>query len=313
MGIFTTTLSQMTYLFAFILIGYLLVKLKILGRESAGVLSKLENYLFIPALVLGTFLHNFSPDTLSTMGGLMLFSLILELCIIPISLLVGKMLSKDGTTQKVISYDLSFSNFAFMGNAIVLALFPDYFMEYLIFTLVLWALIYVWATPALLIPSKDHSLLARLKSFCNPMFIALVIGVVLGLLQVQLPTPVMDVIDTAGNCMSPVAMLLTGITIASVNVKATLHKGATWITCLVRLIVIPLLALLVFALLPLPKDYLVCAFCTLAMPVGLSPIVIPAAYGKDTSLAASMALVSHILSVLTLPLIFMLMQRVLNI
>ena len=313
MGIFQTTLMQMIYLFAFILIGFLLVKLNVLGRESAGVLSRLENYLFIPALVLGTFLKNFSPNTLTSMGGLMLFSLILELCIIPIALLIGKISSKDDTAQKVVTYDLSFSNFAFMGNAIVLALFPDFFMEYLIFTLVLWAFIYVWATPTLLIPSKDHSLLARLKSFCNPMFIALIIGVVLGLLQVQLPSPVLQVIDTAGSCMSPVAMLLTGITIASTNVKAALHRAATWTTCLLRLVIIPLIALVVFLFLPLPKDYLLCAFCTLAMPVGLSPIVIPAAYGKDTSMGASMALVSHILSVLTLPLIFLLMQRVLNI
>ena len=314
MGIFTTTLERMIYLFAFIFIGYLLVKLKVLKRDAACILSKLENTLFIPALILGTFLKNFSPSTLGTMGKLMLFSLLLELIIIPIAIAVAKLSSKDKFSQNVVTYGLSFSNFSFMGNAIVMVLFPDFFLEYLIFTLVLWAFIYVWATPTLLIPLDENaSLRTRLKSFCNPMFICLLIGIVLGLLQVKLPTPVLDVIDTAGSCMSPVAMLLTGITIASADVKGSLHKAATWIACAARLLIIPGIALLIFYFLPLPKTYLICAFCTLAMPLGLSPIVIPAAYGKDTSLAAAMALISHALSILTLPLMIMLMQRVLGV
>ena len=38
---------------------------------------------------------------------------------------------------------------------------------------------------------------------------------------------------------------------------------------------------------------------------------VPAAYGKDTSTAAGMALVSHLLSILTIPLIFILLKTIL--
>ena len=44
------------------------------------------------------------------------------------------------------------------------------------------------------------------------------------------------------------------------------------------------------------------------MPLGLNTIVVPAAYGKDTSVAAGMALVSHLLSCITIPVIFMLYE-----
>ena len=40
------------------------------------------------------------------------------------------------------------------------------------------------------------------------------------------------------------------------------------------------------------------------MPLGLNTVVVPAAYGKDTSVPAGMALVSHALSVVTIPLVF---------
>lgn len=51
---------------------------------------------------------------------------------------------------------------------------------------------------------------------------------------------------------------------------------------------------------------LTCAFCVMCMPMGLNGIVIPAAYGKDTTDAAGMALITHLLSVVTIPLMFML-------
>jgi predicted permease len=42
------------------------------------------------------------------------------------------------------------------------------------------------------------------------------------------------------------------------------------------------------------------------MPLGLNTIVIPAAYGKDTTAAAGMALISHTLAVISIPILFLL-------
>ena len=54
----------------------------------------------------------------------------------------------------------------------------------------------------------------------------------------------------------------------------------------------------------IPITYKTCLICSLAMPLGLNTIVIPAAYGKDTTAASGMALISHALSVVTIPLLF---------
>jgi predicted permease len=63
-------------------------------------------------------------------------------------------------------------------------------------------------------------------------------------------------------------------------------------------------------LLPFPETLEVCILCALAMPLGLNTVVIPAAYGRNTSQAAGMALVSHMLSCFTIPLMFLLLQFV---
>ena len=57
MSVFVSTLNQTAFLFGFIIIGFILAGRKILPEGSAAVLSKLENTVFIPALVMGT-LHS---------------------------------------------------------------------------------------------------------------------------------------------------------------------------------------------------------------------------------------------------------------
>ena len=47
-----------------------------------------------------------------------------------------------------------------------------------------------------------------------------------------------------------------------------------------------------------------CVLTVLAMPLGLNSVVIPEAHGQDTSEASGMAIVSHLASALTIPLMF---------
>ena len=54
----------------------------------------------------------------------------------------------------------------------------------------------------------------------------------------------------------------------------------------------------------IPRTIYLCALCSLAMPLGLNTIVIPSAYGKDTTVAAGMTIISHLLAIITIPLIF---------
>lgn len=310
MNIFTATLSQTAFLFSFIVIGYILSRWKFVPENSQSVLSKLENYIFIPALVLGTFTNNFTVQKIHAAWKLLLGSSILALIAIALSLLCVRFCTKDKYERQIYTYGLCFSNFGFMGNAVVVALFPDVFLEYLIFTLPLWTLIYLWGVPALLSgnDSKKPTLSQRMKNFINPMFVCTILGMLIGLLNVPIPEFIKSTISSAGDCMSPVAMLLTGMTIAQFNIKDVLKIKSVYLVTMLRLIAYPLLFLAVLTVIPLPKTFATCAICSLAMPLGLNTIIIPGALGKDTKVASGMALVSHILSCLTIPVIFMIFE-----
>jgi len=313
MEILTTTLGQMTVLFSLILLGFLLAKLKAVPENTATVLSKLENNLFVPALVLGTFVNNFTVKKLGTAWQLFFISFVIGFIMIGLAMLVAKCCSKDQYIRNIYTYGLAFSNFGFMGNAVVSVVFPEIFVDYLIFTMALWTMVYMWGVPCLLIPSdgEKQSIKSRLKSFANPMFAALIIGGVIGLVGITLPTPIMTVVTTTGNCMSPIAMLLTGITVANMDVKKVLSMKSIYVVSFVRLILFPSLFLAVFLLMPMSQSIVVCTICSLAMPLGLSTIVVPGGYGKDTSVAAGMTIVSHLLSAITIPTIFYIMMMML--
>ena len=316
---FTATFEQMIFLFSLIIIGFIIRKANAVPAGTAGILAKLENNVFIPALVLDTFINKFTLDTMKSAWKILLFSLCVEIIVIPITILLSKTLSKDKYTQKIYTYGLCFSNFGFMGNAVVQALFPDHIASYIIFTLVLWSLIYLYGMPYLLIPSTEKKgALNTLKNFLNPMIISVIIGMVLGLtlssLNLKLPGSITSVISTSKDCMSPIAMILTGITIAEMDIKKTLRHVGIYLTTFYRLLVYPLIGLGVFFVFKLfniqiGEVYVICTICTLAMPLGLNTIVIPSAYGKDTSIPAGMALVSHLLSVITIPIIFLLLDK----
>lgn len=320
MELFTPILNQMVYLFAFIIIGYILIKVKALSPDATATLSKLESKLFIPALVLSTFMNNFTVEKLGSGGIILLLSSAILIITAPLAVYLSRLIfSTDRYLAKIATYGLTFSNFGYMGNAIMQSVFPDIFLEYSIFCMPLWVLIYVWGVPTLLIAGSDESagkmsLKEKLKPLCNPMFAAMIIGIALGLsgLTPHIHQSVKDVITVSGNCMSPIAMLLTGMTIAQSNLIKMLTKWQTYLLSFIRLLAIPSLFILIFAFVPksdvINDTFLICGLASVAMPLGLNTIVVPKGYGKDTTDAAGMALISHTLSIGTIPLMFLLLN-----
>ena len=333
MSLFLSTLNQMGVLGAYMVIGFVIAKLGVVDKSSTKILSKLENTIFLPALVLYTFIQNFNLATLSESWQILLFSLGVELVIIPIAILSAKLASKDGFIRRMYTYGLCFSNFGFMGNAVVQSLFSaTFYQSYIIFTLPLWTIIYIWGVPNLLIEKEESALgalengeskkdkfLKSIKPLLNPMFVALLIGAVIGItglgkillnLNDGKGIFITQVIKVCGDCMSPIAMIMTGITFAFIDIKKVLGDISIYAVTILRLLLYPIvlggIAYLVSTfIVPINDTIFKCFVISLAMPLGLNTIVIPAAYGRDTSVPAGMALVSHALSIATIPLIMM--------
>ena len=311
MDTFISTLDQIGYLFLIIIIGFVLAKALKLPSKSTAVLSRLESTIFMPALIISNFMTNFTVSRLATAWKFFLAGCIIMAVALPLAFLVVTFTANDEYTKKIHLYSVAFANFGFMGTAVVSGLYPSLFTDYLILVTPFWIVNYGWSVSALLLPSDIKKGKGdRVKRIFNPMFVGMLIGIVLGMTRLPLPNFVAKTLDGLGVCMSPVAMLITGMTVASLSIKSTLKNKTIYVLSILRLIIIPLAFLGASFALNIDRSVALCGFCALAMPLGLNPVVIPGAYGKDTSSAAGMAIVSHLLSALTIPLMITLFQSV---
>ena len=78
-----------------------------------------------------------------------------------------------------------------------------------------------------------------------------------------------------------------------------------------RLFILPALFLALLMLLGADDQTVTYALFAFATPLGLNTVVFPAAYGGDTSTGASIAMISHTVCVLTIPLMYALLLMIL--
>ena len=303
MQVFTATLNQMLVLFIFMALGFFLNKKRLLPLDDSVVLSKLETYAFVPCLVFSVFYKYCTVENFKQKWTYMLFGAAVMAVSLPIGIVLAKFFAKDGYLKKIYTYSFAVANFSFMGNAVVLGVFGEKVLfDYMIFTLPLNLYVYSIGTASLIPTEKGGKL--SVKTFVNPIFIALISGAVCGLLSVPLPKFITTAISSAGACMSPLAMLLTGFVIGEYSLKTLASDKKVYLASVIRLIILPSAFMAVLLLLKTDKDIIRVALCATAMPLGLNTVVFPAAYGGDTTPGAGMALVSHLISVITIPVMF---------
>lgn len=317
MEIFYLTASQMLKMFAFIILGYLLRKTKVLPENAYITMSRLETYIFVPALTLHNWMTNCNVNTLRENFVLIIYGSVMILCAMVLSyplsrLFVKNVDSSEGEYQRCIyKYAMTFSNTAYVGNVLVLGIWGSQtFFKYSMFMFGANLLCGSWGL-FILIPkgrANGNVLKETLKRIFAPPFIALFVGLFAGLFQVQqyLPDFAVDVLSEASACMGPVAMLLAGVVIGGYDLKELLTYKKVYVASLMRLIVIPTCFIFVLQLLGTSMEIITFALISFATPLGLNTVVYPASYGGDVKTGASMAVISHTLAVITIPLMCLL-------
>lgn len=305
MTTFFSALNTTLLMFTFLLTGYFLKKRELLPASADTVLSRLENMVFVPALVINTFMARFTLENLSLKWPYIALSLIVAAVTLPLSYLIGRLLGGDEAEERVYRYSTMIPNFSFFGIPLVRGtLGEEALFSYLIFCIPMYVICYSIGT-VWLIPSEKGAKMS-LKSFCNPICISLLIGIVLGLIGLPLPGFLGTALGQAADCMGPVAMLLTGFVVAGYGIRRLLSNRKVYIMAALRLLAIPMVLTAVLRIFVKDPELLLYVLCFLSMPLGLNTIVIPAAYGGDTSTGASCALISSTLAVITIPVLFLL-------
>lgn len=316
MEIFFLTLRQMLMMFTLILVGFFLRKKSLLPANSDITMAKLETFAFVPALTLYNQMTKCTVRTFTENSVLILYGLVIVLAAILLSYPLSRFFVKkqpgspESTYQRnIYKYALTFGNYGFMGYYIILGVWgDDLFYKYSMFVLGVSILCSSWGLFILIPKDKSVSIWANLKKgFLTPPMIALVLGILFGLLDLAkyVPDFLISAFDSAGKCQGPVAMVLAGFVIGGYNFKEILINKKVYVVSFLRLIAIPAVIMLVLQLLGTNKEIMTLALIAFATPLGLNTIVYPAAYGGDTKTGAAMTMISHTLSVITIPLMYL--------
>ena len=316
MDVFLLVMEQMLTIFLFMATGFVLRKWNFLPENTGTVLSKLENFVLVPALVFGNQLSNCNIATFKANSQLMLYGLVLTLVAILIAFPLARLFIRkaDGDSKReymrsIYRYALIFANFGFMGNFVVQGIGGDeMFYKYTMFCFPLWIICYSFGIYILIPKDSNEGLLHNLKKgLLTPPIIGMVLGRACGLLNLEqyIPKFIIKTLDNAGDCMGPIAMILAGIIMGGFEFKSLLCNVKVYWATFLRLIVIPAIFITVLKLLGTADDIVFMALIAFATPLGMNTIVYPAAYGGDTKTGASMAMISHGLSVITIPIMYL--------
>ena len=291
-----TILQQLLYLYLFLFLGWLFGKLKKDLCAHTGILSFLLVHLFLPSKVFGSFSKNFTVNYITKQYPTILFSVGLLLCIVGGALLISKLLTKKEYEQKVYRYSLTLSNYAYMGYILAEELYGPQGLTDLILFCIPFAL-YTYTFGYMMLTGKGNPL----KRLINPLTGAIVLGILFGLTGLSLPAVITKILTASSACVGPVSMIMTGIVLSGFAFRELILNKVAYVVVAIRLLALPLLVFGVCKLFSL-NAILPSALLMAAMPCGLNTIVFPKLVGEDCKTGARLALLSHLFSLLTLPL-----------
>ena len=319
MTTFIATLTPMLTLFTCIAAGFVLYKCKILPEGSGKAMAKMETWIFCPALNFMTMAYYCTLDAIGEHFINIILSSLGVMLAIGISLILSPLFVKEkGQERGVYYYALAFANSGYMGDPIVLALFGNAGLAYYkLFCLPIQLMIYSWGISVMTPDTGEKN--GTWKRLLNAPTIAMLLGVAVGLSGVgkYIPVFLTNSLDTLKVCMGPVAMLLAGVTIAKYDFLSMLKNKKVYLATFLRLFPLPAIIVSFLFLLKtlantafglnIDNDVLFLAFFATAPALGLNTVVFPEAYGGNPETGASMAMISHTLCVISIPLLYALM------
>lgn len=291
--------EQLSVLYLFLLTGWLIGKLKKDKAPHADILSVLLVNIFLPCKIFSTFANNVTPAYMGEHWQLLVASIAFLAALAVISMFVPKLLTKNSYERRVYAYSIPIANYGYLGYALIGSVFGEVVLSQFMFFVVPFSL-YTYTVGYILLVGGAMGK-NTLKKLINPITISIVLGIAAGLSGIRLPEVLSSAVSMAGACVGPLSMILTGITLSTFALRELVADKTAYIFSFLRLVGIPALVYGVCHVLRL-DSIMPMALIATCMPCGLNPIVFPKLIGEDCKPGARLALITHVLSMVTLPL-----------
>ena len=298
-------LQQTIIMFALMLLGLLLSRRGMITEQGSRDLSNVLLYAVIPCVILRSYMSEFSTEKLRAMGLSALIAVIAFAASIAVAYLTC------GTRHRIENFAVAFGNAGFIGIPLVTAVFGPEAAFYVV-SFSTFANLLQWTYGIVIISGKKETMNLRMV-FVNPVFISMVIGIALFVLQPTLPTVVTGTIGYIADGNTVLAMIILGYYLSKVQLRGLFADVRLYLFSALRLLVVPAVTILVFLPFPFARgEITLITLIAAATPVASSTAIFAQKFDQDYRQAVSYVCLSTILSVATLPLVMLFAEQLLS-
>ncbi len=291
-------LQKILQLFLIMIVGFVLVKVKIVKSEDSTVLSKLSLYLFMPAVIINSFNMEITEEI---MRGLFI-AFAAAILIQGLFLLLDLLLKKYFGFTNVERASIMYSN---AGNLIVPIITYVLGEEWLIYgsAYLIVQLVFLWTHGVKLFSTGKASLK---KILLNINMLAVAFGFIMLLFRIRLPEFVSEITSSLGGMLAPAGMIIAGMLAASVDFRGVLKNKRLYLVTFARLVLYPVLTMVllkgILFVTKIPEaTVMLISYLASISPTASTIMQFAQLYGKDADYATAINAVTTILCILTMP------------
>ena len=288
-------LQQVLIMFLLAAVGFLAFRAGKITNEGAKTIGNLLIYVSLPAVIVKGFLVERTPQRLTGL----LVSMLVCAAVLGLCVLISRLLFRK---DPIAAFGSAFSNPGFFGIPLITAVLDDSAVFY-VAPFIAFLNLLQWSYGVSLLTGEKAGLKPK-SVFTAPFMIAILAGLVLFFTQLPLPTILTKTLDACAGLNTPLAMFSVGIYLAQCRFGHMLKNGKVYAVSAVRLVLIPLAALLLMTVVPgIHPDIRLSVLIAVACPVGSNLAVYAQLHDKDYTYAVETVAVSTLLSIVSIPLI----------
>ncbi len=292
--------KQIAQFFIMIIMGYTLVKLKIVKSEDSKVLSMVCLYLIMPCVIINSFLIEFTPEKLKGLGLAVGVAIVIHFVAWVFIRILGKVLSFNPVEKASVMY----SNAANMVIPVVMSVLGD---EWVLYSsaFVSVQLVLLWThCKSMLSNEKGFELK---KIYTNINLIAIFIGILLFITKIHIPSVLQGTLKSVGGTVAPISMIITGMIMAGAELKKVFVNGRIYLVLFFRMIFFPFIVFMIIYFTGITKVIdngamiLLVTFIATITPTASSITQMAQVYGNNEQYAGAINIMTTIVSIVTMP------------
>ena len=299
-------LNQLITLFILMALGFFLYRIHMMPKEFNKQLTKLLLNVTMPALIINSVLTVEEKASGKTVLFILLLAIVLYLILPVLGALIARLLFVPKKQFGLYVFMTVFSNVGFMGFPLINALLGNEAVFYTaLFNIIFNLSAYSYGI-LLVNYGTEEPVKPNLRLLLSPGILLSLLAIVIYFVDIPFPASVTEAIGSVGSLTTPLAMLLIGASLGSMNLKEVFSDWRVYPYTLLKQFVLPLCMFPLLKMFIRDELLLGVALIMLSVPVSNTAVLFATEYQADEKLAARTVFITTLSSLISIPIVIML-------